>query len=500
MTHAGAIYFSFTPLLAVLVSPAAAILILLSSQKPNLREAWTVIAAVGKFALVSSMVAPVLAGQYPAITLFDIAPGISLALKADPLGVSFALSASLLWIFTSFYSIGYMRALKEHSQTRYFASFAICLSATMGIAFAANLLTFLIFYEVLTIATYPLVIHKETAAAISAGRKYLAFLLISGVALLLAVALTHMTAGTLNFTAGGFLAPTMRQASLLGLFLLFLIGVGAKSGLMPLHSWLPSAMIAPTPVSALLHAVAVVKAGVFGFARVVGYVFGPALTADIGGATLVMILAGSTIIIASLLAMAQDNLKRRLAYSTIGHLSYIILGTVLLAPAGWLGGLFHITTHAAMKITLFFCAGAIYAKTGRENISEMDGIGKQMPLTMAAFTVGALGLAGLPPVGGFLSKWFLAQGTLASGHPLWLAVLLLSGLLNAAYLFPIVIRAFFRSSEAFSQFDEAPLLMVVPLLLTAAFALLLGVYPDGVLRFYSLTSEATSSVFAGGLP
>jgi len=173
---------------------------------------------------------------------------------------------------------------------------------------------------------------------------------------------------------------------------------------------------------------------------------------------------------------------------------------VLLAPAGWLGGLFHITTHAAMKVTLFFCAGAIYAKTGRENISEMDGIGKQMPLTMAAFTVGALGLAGLPPVGGFLSKWFLAQGTLASGHPLWLAVLLLSGLLNAAYLFPIVIRAFFRSSEAFSQFDEAPLLMVVPLLLTAAFALLLGVYPDGVLRFYSLTSEATSSVFAGGLP
>jgi len=319
VTHAGAIYFSFTPLLSVLVSPAAAILILLSSQKPNLREAWTVIAAVGKFALVSSMVAPVLAGQYPAITLFDIAPGISLALKADALGVSFALSASLLWIFTSFYSIGYMRALKEHSQTRYFASFAICLSATMGIAFAANLLTFLIFYEVLTIATYPLVIHKETTAAISAGRKYLAFLLISGVALLLAVALTHMTAGTLNFTAGGFLAPTMGQASLLGLFLLFLIGVGAKSGLMPLHSWLPSAMIAPTPVSALLHAVAVVKAGVFGFARVVGYVFGPALTADIGGATLVMILAGSTIIIASLLAMAQDNLKRRLAYSTIGH-------------------------------------------------------------------------------------------------------------------------------------------------------------------------------------
>jgi multicomponent Na+:H+ antiporter subunit D len=497
VTQAAESYFSFTPLLAVLVSPAAAILILLSSQKPNLRETWTVIAAVGKFALVSSMVAPVLAGHYPAVTLFDIAPGISLALKADPLGVSFALSASLLWIFTSFYSIGYMRALKEHSQTRYFASFAICLSATMGIAFAANLLTFLIFYEVLTIATYPLVIHKETAAAISAGRKYLAFLLTSGVALLLAVALTHMTAGTLNFASGGFLAPTMGQANLFGLFLLFLIGVGAKSGLMPLHSWLPSAMIAPTPVSALLHAVAVVKAGVFGFARVVGYVFGPVLTADIGGATLLTILAGGTIIIASLLAMAQDNLKRRLAYSTIGHLSYIILGTVLLAPVGWLGGLFHITTHAAMKITLFFCAGAIYAKTGRENISEMDGIGKQMPLTMAAFAVGSLGLAGLPPVGGFLSKWFLGQGVFEAQHLVLLGVLMVSGLLNVGYLFPIVVRAFFKPSKDFDKFAEAPALMLVPLLCAAFLAVLLGVWPDGLFHVYSLNSAAVAAIFAG---
>jgi multicomponent Na+:H+ antiporter subunit D len=500
VAYAGEIYFSFTPLLAVLISPAAAILVLLSSHKPNLRETWTVLAAVGKFALVISMVAPVLAGQYPAITLFEIAPGVSLALKADPLGVSFALSASLLWILTSFYSIGYMRTLKEHSQTRYFASFTICLSATMGIAFAANLLTFLIFYEVLTIATYPLVIHKETAAAISAGRKYLAFLLTSGVALLLAVALTQMNAGTLEFSPGGFLSPSLGQATLLGIFILFLVGVGAKSGLMPFHSWLPSAMVAPTPVSALLHAVAVVKAGVFGFARVVGYVFGPGLTADIGAATLVGVLAGATIIIASLLAMAQDNLKRRLAYSTIGHLSYIILGTVLLAPAAWLGGLFHITTHAAMKITLFFCAGAIYAKTGRENISEMNGIGKQMPLTMAAFIVGALGLAGLPPVGGFLSKWFLAQGALVSGHPVLLGVLLLSGILNAGYFLPIVVRAYFRPSKHFVRFDEASPAMLIPLLLTAAFAVLLGIYPDGIFRFYSLTAAAAFSVVGRGAP
>ncbi|MGH7830882.1 MAG: proton-conducting transporter membrane subunit, partial [Candidatus Binatia bacterium] len=248
----------------------------------------------------------------------------------------------------------------------------------------------------------------------------------------------------------------------------------------------------------LLHAVAVVKAGAFGFARVTGFVFGPALAAEIGAATLAEIVAGITIVAASLLAMAQDNLKRRLAYSTVAHLAYIVLGTVLLAPAGWLGGLFHITTHAAMKITLFFCAGAIYVKTGREKVSELDGIGRQMPLTMAAFAVCSLGLAGLPPVGGFLSKWFLAQGTVETGQPVLLAVLLVSGLLNAGYFFPIVVRAFFKPSDDFRKFDEAPPLLLVPLLCTAALALLLGLHPDGVLRLFSLSGAAAATVIGGG--
>src|SRR3972149_502986 len=403
-------FFSFAPLAAVLISLLAAVLISLSSRRPNLRETWTIVAALCKFAVVGSMVPTVLAGLYPEINLFDIAPGISLALKADPLGLSFALSASLLWIFTSFYSIGYMRALKEHDQTRYFASFALCLSATMGIAFAANLMTFFIFYEVLTISTYPLVIHQESSAAISAGRKYLAFLLSGGVALLLAVGLTQRVAGTLNFTPGGFLSVSMGQAELLTLFVLFLVGVGGKSGLMPLHSWLPTAMIAPTPVSALLHAVAVVKAGVFGFVRVVGFVFGPVLFHDIGAGNVLAAMAGITIILSSLLAMRQDNLKRRLAYSTVGHLSYILLGIALLSPSAWLGGLLHIVNHAAMKITLFFCAGAIYAKTHFEKVSELDGIGRRMPITMGAFALASIGLVGMPPINGFISKWFLGEG------------------------------------------------------------------------------------------
>lgn len=492
-------YLSLKMLAAILVSPLAAVLIVLSRRNPNVREVWTILAALIKFGLILSMLPEVLSGRYPALTLFDISPGISLAFRADPLALSFALSASLLWIFTSFYSIGYMRSLDEHKQTRYFSSFAVCLSATMGIAFSANLLTFLIFYEVLTIATYPLVIHKETSAAIVVGRKYLAYLLTGGVVLLLAVALTKIMAGSLEFLPGGFLSAAMGEERLLVLFLLFLVGLGVKSGLMPLHSWLPSAMIAPTPVSALLHAVAVVKAGVFGFARVIGFVFGPPLLEQIGVANLLAGIAGATMVLASLLAMGQDNLKLRLAYSTVGHLSYIVLGTVLLAPSAWLGALFHIITHAAMKITLFFCAGAIYAKTGRESVSELDGIGKQMPLTMSAFALASLGLVGVPPIGGFISKWFLAQGTVESGQPIFLAFLLLSGLLNAAYLFPIVHRAFFRPSNRFTKFDEASPLMLVPLMLTAGLSLLLGLFPDGIFHFYSLASDVMVSVIGGGL-
>jgi multicomponent Na+:H+ antiporter subunit D len=257
-------------------------------------------------------------------------------------------------------------------------------------------------------------------------------------------------------------------------------------------------MVAPTPVSALLHAVAVVKAGVFGLARIVGFVYGGDLLQQIGAASALVALAGTTIVLASLLALSQDNLKQRLAYSTVGHLSYIILGIALVAPEAWRGGLFHIITHAAMKITMFFCAGAIYAKTHRENISELDGIGRQMPITLGAFAVASLGLVGVPPLGGFLSKWFLAQGTLAAGQPWLLAVLLLSGLLNAAYFFPIVVRAFFRHSDRFDKFAEASPLMTVPIVVTAALSVMLGVFPNALFHWFALADRAALSVFAGG--
>jgi multicomponent Na+:H+ antiporter subunit D len=493
------LYSSTLPLLAVMVSLAAVPLILLSSKEPNLREAWTISAAVLKFVLVCALVPGALENKSAVMSLIDLSPGVSLAFRADPLGVFFATIASGLWIFTSFYSIGYVRGLQEEKQTRYFASFAVCLSATIGIAFSANLLTFLLFYEILTVATYPLVIHKETPVAISAGRKYLAYTLTAGVVLIAATAWTYHVAGSLDFQPGGLLAGVdlaPRDASVL--FLLFLAGVGVKAGIMPLHSWLPTAMAAPTPVSALLHAVAVVKSGVFGVIRVVGFVFGPDVMQRFGFDTLVLVLAAATIILASLLALTQDNLKKRLAYSTVGHLSYIVLGAALLSPSGFTGGIYHIATHATMKITLFFCAGAIYVQHHKENISELNGIAREMPWTMGAFTVGALGLAGIPPINGFFSKWYLATGALEANQFVALLVLLLSGLLNAAYFFPIVYRAYFRMPEQNHGHGEASLLMVVPLVCTAILSVVFGLAPNLFFGFFHLAVSITQSVLSGG--
>ena len=491
-------YFSLKPLLAVLVSLVAMVLIVIPNQRPNVRESWTIMAAVAKFVIVLSMLPSVLQGRYPEITLFSISPGISLALRVDTLGIIFGLSASLLWILTSFFSIGYVRGVSEHKQTRYFASFAVCLSATMGIAFAANLLTLVIFYEILTIATYPLVIHKETPEAIFGGRKYLVYLLTGGVFLLFALAFTYQISGSVDFRPGGILPAQVGKNSIIMLSVLFLCSFGVKAAIMPLHSWLPTAMVAPTPVSALLHAVAVVKAGVFGFARAIGFIIGPALLYESGAAGFLGGLAAATILIASLIALRQDNLKARLAYSTVGHLSYIVLGLTMLSPSAWIGGLLHIVNHAMMKITLFFCAGAIYVKTHCENVSELNGIGKQMPFTMGAFALASMGLVGIPPINGFISKWYLVQGSLDVGQVLFAVTFLLSGLLNAGYLLSIVVRAFFAPSDRFTKFGEASPLMVIPLVLTAVFSLLLGLFPDYIPYFYQLASSVASSVLSGG--
>lgn len=489
------VLLDYRPLWAVLVSVAAAALIMMSGRRPNLRESWTILAAFIKMLIVFSMIPAVLSGQVLETAPLNIARGISLHLRVDAAGMLFAALASSLWIVTSFYSIGYMRHLKEEHQTGYFASFAVCLSATMGLAFAANLLTFFVFYEILTIATYPLVVHKRNDEAVKGGRKYLSYTLIAGQLFLIGIIWTQTIAGTGDFQAGGFLNGTMATTGVLQtIFFLMIIGTGVKAGIMPLHGWLPTAMVAPTPVSALLHAVAVVKAGAFGVLRVIGYVFGPALLGEIGTAVVLSWIAAFTIIISSLIALRQDNLKRRLAFSTIGQLSYVVLGVSLLTPLGFLGGVFHITAHAFMKITLFFCAGAIYTTVHKSNISEMVGLGRQMPITFAAFAVGSLGIAGVPFFAGFISKWNIALGALQGGRGLYVAVLIASGLLSTSYFMPIIYMGFFRKSREFTKYGEARADMLIPLVITAVFSLILGIAPNFGANFYDLAAMAAQSI------
>jgi multicomponent Na+:H+ antiporter subunit D len=466
--------------LAVLTPLVGAVAIALSGDRHRLRVLWTAAAAVTTFGLVASMLPSVLEGEEPTRRLGELAPGVELLLRVDAAGMVFALSAAALWILASSYSFGYVAGAGEQHLTRFFATFAVCVSTTMGLAFAGNLFTFFVFYELLTLATYPLVVHKQTPAAFAAGKRYLLTLLGGGTALLLAVAIVQYTVPAATFTAGGVLGDTgtVSDTMVVALVVLAFFGFGTKAAVMPLHGWLPTAMVAPTPVSALLHAVAVVKAGVFGFVRMFGYVVGPERLADIGIGLVVAVLAGITIVTASVIAFRQDQLKRRLAYSTIAHLSYIVLGVSLLSVSAWNGALLHLANHAVLKITLFFAAGAIYVTTGIDRVSQLDGIGRRMPVTMAAFGVAALGMAGLPPVGGFVSKWFLGSGTIEADQPVLAVVVIGSGLLTAGYLLPIVHRAFFRSSDAFAgpttvHTDAAPT-MLVPIVTTAVIGVVLG--------------------------
>jgi multicomponent Na+:H+ antiporter subunit D len=497
------------PVLAVLVPALGALLIIGTGQRhANLREFWSVAAGVVMSALIASIAPAALAGGTPECG-FQVLPatsafysGFRLGFRADAFGVLFGLGASLLWILTSIYSIGYMRTLNEHAQTRYFACFALALSATAGVAFSANLFTLFLFYEALTLVTYPLVGHHETPEAKAGARKYVIYLLgAAKVFLMPAIILTYNAAGTLDFRAGGIHADDARRqyASeimqqpelLLVIFALFLYGF-AKNALMPLHSWLPAAMVAPAPVSALLHAVAVVKTGVFCTLRVFLFVIGPVAMREIQADQLALVVASVTILVGSLLALGQDNLKARLAFSTVSQLSYIILGAALLNRSGVAGGIAHITNHAVSKITLFLCAGSIYVSAHKTNISHLSGLARRMPWTMGAFAVASLSVIGIPGTSGCISKWFLALGAAQIDNLVVLSVLMLSSLLSAAYLGPIVYKAYFEAGpEADAHIREVPWI-VVPLVISAAASLLLGLFPDPVL---TLAETAAETIF-----
>ncbi len=480
---------SFRPLLAVLVSILVIPILISSGKRPNAREAWTFVAGFIKFGLIVSMLPAVLQGQEYLFTLSTPFPNVPVQLRVDALGMLFALVASFLWIFTTLYSIGYMRGLKEHGQTRFFVFFALALSSTIGVAFSANLFTLYLFYELLSLATYPLVTHHQDKKSKISGRRYLTFILGTSVGLVLpAMLICYHYAGTLDFTAAGIMAGQAPTPVLIALFFVFIFGF-AKAGIMPFHSWLPAAMVAPTPVSALLHAVAVVKVGVFSIVRITTGIFGVDLLSDLHIGPALATIASITIITGSLIALSQDELKRRLAFSTISQLSYIVLGVALLSPHGMLGGIIHIAMHAFGKITLFFCAGAIMVASGKKYISQMSGLGRIMPVTFFAFFIGSLSVIGLPPTGGFFSKWNLLLGAVESDQLVFMVVLLGSSFLNAIYFLPIVFRGFFKPSPEGGEdtaIKEAPLCCVIPLVFTAGISIILFFYPDIFLNLTNL--------------
>ena len=484
---------SIKPFLAALVA-LLAVPGIISSRTRNIREAWTFAAAGIQLLIVVSMLPVILGGGVINYTLFQVFPDLGISFRVDAFGMLFALVASSLWIITSLYSVGYMRSLDEHSQTRYYSFFAVAISATIGVAFSANLLTLYLFYEILSLATYPLVTHHQDKEARSSGRKYLLYILGGSIGLALpAMLITYHFTGTLDFAPHGVMAGHINSGLALLLSLMFLFGF-AKVAIMPMHSWLPAAMVAPTPVSALLHAVAVVKVGAFSVVRVLTGIVGTGVLADFNISGIICLIASVTIITASLIALSQDELKRRLAFSTISQLSYIVLGVALLSKSGMTGGMLHIAMHAFGKITLFFCAGAIFCATGVKYISQMKGIGRRMPVTMIAFLVGSLSVVGLPPGGGFISKWYLVLGTIESGNLILLFVLLTSSFLNAAYFFPVFYNAFFCSEDQMmfgNKVQEAPLWCVVPLVITASISIILFFYPQ---PFLNLASLAVSTI------
>jgi multicomponent Na+:H+ antiporter subunit D len=457
-----------------------AFLIVLTGRRPNLRETVTMLTAAALFLSVVSLTPAVLGGERPSLLIWNILPGLDLMLRVEPLGMLFGLVASGLWIVNSLYSIGYMRGNNEHNQTRFYFFFAISLASAIGVAFAGNMLTLFLFYEILTICTYPLVTHSGTEEAVKSGRTYLGILISTSIGLLLlGIIWTWNAAGTLDFTPGGILKGKVSDGLMGVLLFLYMYGIG-KAALMPIHRWLPAAMVAPTPVSALLHAVAVVKAGVFTVLKVIIYIFGIDLVNGTAASLLLAGIAAATLLVASVVAMRKDNLKARLAYSTVSQLSYIILGAAIATGASVVGGGMHIAMHAFGKITLFFCAGAIYTAHHLTLVSELDGIGRKMPVTMIAFMVGALSIIGLPPMGGSLSKWHLMLGAAEGEQFIFIAVWMLSSILSVAYLMPIVMRAFFRplptpksagaaaAGGAGGGIEEAPLFCLIAIVISAA--------------------------------
>lgn len=481
-------------LLALLIPLVGTLGVMLKGDKENIREAISSISSILLLLVVGSMVPAVWNGKTLIFKMFTILPGVTVTLRADSMSMIFALVASSLWTIAVFYSMGYMRGLKEHAQTRFNACFALAIFGAIGVAFSDNLFTMYLFYEIVSVCTYPLVAHHQDDEGYNGGRKYLVYLTATAKAFLLpAMILIYVLTGTLDFAPNistGIFPQSVNSTLVIMLYIFCIFGF-AKNGIMPFHHWLPGAMVAPTPVSALLHAVAVVKVGVFCTTRVMLYVFGTDTMHALNLGIPTAYFVGFTVIAASIIALSKDNLKARLAYSTVSQLSYIVMGVALLTEPGIQGGLIHIVNHAFSKITLFFCAGAIYVVTHKKLISEMEGLGKTMPFTFGAFAIASLSMIGAPPVAGFITKWNLLVGSVQAHQIGILLILIASTMLNAAYFAPITYKAFFGKrpeNEPFTGIKEAPLAMLIPILIACAISIIIGIYPDFMMHFVKVVT------------
>ncbi len=466
------------PFLAVIIPVCGAIIIrVLAEENDKARHTTAIAAIVLTFAAVVGMLPTVSGGDTVIFRLLPITDVMYLEFNVDSFGMMFGLLSSTLWIFAIVYSMGYMS--HEHGHRNYYTFYVLSASATMGVAFAGNLFTLYIFYEYLAICTYPLVVHAQTREATLSGIKYISYSFGGGALVLISIFAIYGMAGTLDFNPGGILDNVGAENTtlLITIFFTCVAGFGTKAAVMPLHAWLPGAMVAPTPVSALLHAVAIVKSGVFGTTRVIYYLYGVDLLKELDITGYFAVVVSFTIIFGSIMAIKQNVLKLRLAYSTIGQLGYITLGALMLNAAGLTGGLVHIINHAFLKITLFFCAGAIIVVTGKTNLDDLVGVGRRMPLTMIAFAISALGLMGVMPICGYLSKYYILTGAFEAGLPVYAFVLLTSTLLNSIYYLPIIINAFFKKGEFQPPIGfEAPLTMLLPIIILTVSSILLGLF------------------------
>jgi multicomponent Na+:H+ antiporter subunit D len=437
-------------------------------------------------------------GEYEARWAFM--PGLDFLLRVDPISLLFLSLSAGLWLLTTIYAIGYLE--ESPNRRRFFGFFSLCVTSTVGIALAGNLITFFIFYEMLTIATYPLVVHRGTARSHAAGRTYLLYTLSGGVILLLGIVWVQVLAGPVEFVSGGALEEVAEThpTALAGIFGLLIVGLGVKSALMPFHGWLPEAMVAPAPVSALLHAVAVVKAGAYGIVRVVYDLYGLELAFSLGVLAPLAVVASVTIVYGSIRALFEGELKRRLAYSTVSQLSYIVLGTAIFGPVATTGGLVHLVHQGIMKITLFFCAGNFAETLGVRHVRELRGIGSRMPLSMAAFTIAAFGMMGVPPLAGFVSKWYLGLGGLQAGQSWVILVMVASSLLNAAYFLPPIVIAWFREpSEPWEPREgrlETRWTLLLPPVVTAFLVLGAGIVAGWYLSPLGLARTIVEEMYA----